>query len=60
MKTGQLGREASYKALALIALAQQGKQVSEKGLESLVDTGDYGFSKLFRKIFVRTLAVYCD
>ena len=40
-KQGFLTRTGLYKALALTALAQQGKAVSEKLLESFSDQGVY-------------------
>ena len=38
-KNGYLTRDGLYKAFALIALAQQGKTISEKSLEMLIDSG---------------------
>ena len=39
-KNGYLTRDGLYKAFALIALSQQGKNVSEKSLELLIDAGN--------------------
>lgn len=36
---GYITRDGLYKALALTALAQQGKSISEKALEQFVDSG---------------------
>ena len=36
---GYVTRDGLYKALALTALAQQGKSVTEKALETFADTG---------------------
>ena len=36
---GYVSRDGLYKALALTALAQQGKPVTEKALETFVDSG---------------------
>lgn len=38
-KQGQLSRNGLYKALALTALAQQGKAINEKILETYSDQG---------------------
>lgn len=38
---GAIGREGLYKALALTALAQQGKAVNEKLLEGFIGMGSY-------------------
>ena len=39
-KNGYLTRDGLYKAFALIALSQQGKNISEKSLELLIDAGN--------------------
>ena len=36
---GYVTRDGLYKALALTALAQQGKSISEKALEQFIDSG---------------------
>ena len=37
---GYVTRDGLYKALALTALAQQGKSISERALEQFVDSGE--------------------
>ena len=41
---GYVTRDGLYKALALTALAQQGKSISEKALEQFVDSGKYQYA----------------
>ena len=38
-KEGYVTRDGLYKALALTAMAQQGKPISEKALEQFIDSG---------------------
>ncbi len=46
---GYVTRDGLYKALALTALAQQGKSISEKALEQFVDSGKAGYDLFPRK-----------
>ena len=45
-KQGYLTRNGLYKALALVALAQQGKTISDKLLETYSDQGKLKVKKL--------------